>query len=116
MGRLRGAKKDGLKTLKQPDVYIQRGLSVVVCEPSCASALMDDVPDLVDDEKLGRRIAKHVMSIDLFLDEEIQSGRLNGSFTATAEQILIHGHCHQKAFVWNGRHEKNPVEGTGITG
>ncbi|MCP4398221.1 MAG: FAD-binding protein [bacterium] len=96
-GFLREAKIAGEKTLRKLDTYIQQGLQIVVCEPGCASALTDDLPDLIDDEQLGRRIKEHVMMIDLFLDKEIQQGRCQCEFTSSLNRILIHGHCHQKS-------------------
>jgi FAD/FMN-containing dehydrogenase/Fe-S oxidoreductase len=96
-GFLRDAKREGEKTLRALDEYIQQGLKVVVCEPSCASALTDDLPDLIDDEALGRRISENVMMIDVFLASEIQSGRLNCDFVSPLKRILLHGHCHQKS-------------------
>jgi len=96
-GFLRKARKHGEKTLRNLDVYIQQGLQIVVCEPGCASALTDDLPDLIDDEQLGRRIKDNVMMIDAFLARELREGRLDCGFTSPFEKILIHGHCHQKS-------------------
>jgi FAD/FMN-containing dehydrogenase/Fe-S oxidoreductase len=96
-GFLRQARQDGERTLRALDVYLGQGLPVVVCEPSCASALTDDLPDLVDDAELGRRIAAGVLPIDAFLDRELACGRLTADFASAAGKVLIHGHCHQKA-------------------
>ncbi|MCK4850830.1 MAG: 4Fe-4S dicluster domain-containing protein, partial [Phycisphaerae bacterium] len=96
-GFLRKAKILGERTLRNLDTYIQQGLEIVVCEPGCCSALVDDLPDLIDDEQLGQRIKENVMMIDEFLDREIQQGALNCRFSSPFTSILIHGHCHQKA-------------------
>ncbi len=96
-GFLREAKIAGEKTLRNLDQFIQQGLNIVVCEPGCASALTDDLPDLIDDERLGQRIKEHVMMIDVFLAREIQQGRCNCEFSSPLKRILIHGHCHQKS-------------------
>ena len=96
-GFLRDARRDGEATLRALDGFLRQGMSVAVCEPSCASALTDDLPDMIDDVELGRRIASGVMMIDVFLERELAAGRLEGDLQATAEKILIHGHCHQKA-------------------
>jgi len=96
-GFLRKAKAEGEKTLRKLDAFIQRGLKVVVCEPGCASALTDDLPDLIDDEQLARRIKQNVLMIDEFLAGEVQAGRLDCGFTSPFRRILIHGHCHQKS-------------------
>ena len=96
-GFLRDARRDGEATLRRLDVYLRRGQSVVVCEPSCASALTDDLPDLIDDTELGERVAAGVSMIDVFLDRELRAGRLDRALESPAGKILVHGHCHQKA-------------------
>lgn len=96
-GFLRLARDDGEATLRQLDAYVQRGVPVLVCEPSCASALTDDLPDLVGDRELADRVAAGVMMIDVFLDSEIAAGRLEPDFKPSSDRLLIHGHCHQKA-------------------
>ena len=95
-GLVRDAKRDGTKTLQKLDVFARQGLPILCLEPSCASALADDLPDLIDDEQLGRRVAHCVQMIDVFLDAEVAAGRLP-PLAAVAESFLLHGHCHQKA-------------------
>ena len=96
-GFLREAKKEGAKTLQGLKKYLDEGLTVVVCEPSCASALNDDLPDLVEEETLARQLQQQVMMIDVFLARELASGNLDVAFESTGGDMLIHGHCHQKA-------------------
>lgn len=96
-GFLRDAKAAGEKTLRNLDKFIQQGLTIVVCEPGCCSALTDDLPDLIDDEQLGNRIRENVMMIDEFLMREISSDNLKCEFTSPHKKILIHGHCHQRS-------------------
>ncbi len=96
-GFLRDAKRDGEATLRRLDADLRRGVPVVVCEPSCASALTDDLPDLVDDPGLAERAASGIQMIDVFLDSEIAAGRLGVELASPAAGVLIHGHCHQRA-------------------
>lgn len=96
-GFLREAKKDGAKTIEGLKKYLDLGLTILVCEPSCASALNDDLPDMIEDESIGTRLKEQIMMIDVFLAKEIESGNLNAVFESFAGDILIHGHCHQKA-------------------
>jgi Fe-S oxidoreductase len=37
------------------------------------------------------------MMIDVFLAKEVESGNVSKEFDSIAGDILIHGHCHQKA-------------------
>ena len=94
-GLLRDAKFHGEKTLRNLDVLIQKGYKVVVCEPSCASALTDDLPDLVDDAEMAKRIQENVSMIDVFLSNELKNGNLKCKFTSPYKKIFIHAHCHQ---------------------
>lgn len=96
-GFLRQAKNDGLQTLRKLESLVEQGIPIVVCEPSCASALTDDLPDLMDDESLAKRIEENVHLIDVFLAREIESGRLKCDFESDSSQFLVHGHCHQKS-------------------
>jgi Fe-S oxidoreductase len=96
-GFLREAKKEGLKTVLKLDKFMSKGIPVLVCEPGCASALTDDLPDLIEDEELAKRLNENVFMIDQFLYQEIESGQLNVEFTSDEKEINLHGHCHQKA-------------------
>ncbi|MBK9929760.1 MAG: FAD-binding protein [Saprospiraceae bacterium] len=96
-GFLRDAKKEGMKTVDGLRKYLDQGLSIVVCEPSCASALNDDLPDLIDDEALALQLKNQVMMIDVFITKAIEAGHIEKSFESIAGNLLIHGHCHQKA-------------------
>ena len=96
-GFLRDAKKGGAATIEGLKKYLDEGLTVVVCEPGCASALNDDLADLIGDDTVAHQLQTQVMMIDVFLAREIEEGNLNVAFEAGADNILIHGHCHQKA-------------------
>ncbi len=101
-GFLRDAKKDGAKTIVGLKKFLDDGLKVVVCEPSCASALNDDLPDLIADVEVAEQLKKGVMMIDVFLADELENGRLNVRFEPISEALAIHGHCHQKALYGTG--------------
>ncbi len=89
-GLLKLAKRDGEKLLRKIE-RASADLPILCLEPSCASALKDDLPDLIDDEALGRKISDRIWMIDEFLYQ--QKVPLKPKF----EKMLIHGHCHQKS-------------------
>ncbi len=95
-GLVRAAKKYGTKTMEKLDVFAREGLPIICLEPSCASALQDDLPDLIDDADLGQRVADQVVMIDAFLDAEVAEGRIPPLALEPGDYAL-HGHCHQKA-------------------
>lgn len=96
-GFLREAKK-GLGQLAAKLLpYIDAGYPILTVEPSCHTALTDDLADLLDDKVLALRIKLSIQPIEQFLVAAWKSGQLKGKFKASAEDILLHGHCHQKA-------------------
>lgn len=90
-GLLREAKKHGEAVMRTLDTWAERGIPILCIEPSCASALKDDLPDLLDDEELGERVSQQIYMIDEYLWHE--GIRLR----AKAQKIKMHGHCHQKS-------------------
>jgi FAD/FMN-containing dehydrogenase/Fe-S oxidoreductase len=96
-GFLKEAKAEGTKVAEKLMPYISQGIKVVVCEPSCTSALIDDLPDLIEDITLSEALKNNVLAIDVFLADALTLGQLKGKFVANSKDILLHGHCHQKA-------------------
>ena len=95
-GLVREAKTRGAATMANLDVFARQGLPILCLEPSCASALADDLPDLIDDAALGQRVADQVQMIDVFLASE------GVELTCDHPRVLLHGHCHQKALFGTG--------------
>ncbi|MEL6922419.1 MAG: FAD-linked oxidase C-terminal domain-containing protein [Bacteroidota bacterium] len=99
-GFLRKAKQEGANTLRGLKPFLDKGLPVVVCEPSCASALADDLPDLIDDESFARQLKENVQPLELYLAKAVKEGAIKApEYSKVPEDasVLLHGHCHQKA-------------------
>lgn len=96
-GFLKAAKKEGTKTVQQLASFIDKGMPVVVCEPSCTSALSDDLGDLIEDDELAKKLKENILMIDVFLAEEMDRGAIELDLNGATDTILVHGHCHQKA-------------------
>ena len=96
-GFLKAAKKEGTHTANELAIYMQQNLPIVVCEPSCASALVDDLPDLLEDRVLAQQLKSQVQMIDTFLLKELEKGNIQAPLPIKKDQVTIHGHCHQKA-------------------
>jgi FAD/FMN-containing dehydrogenase/Fe-S oxidoreductase len=92
-GLLDAARSRGDKTFRQLLPFLERGVPVVVCEPSCASALRDDLPDLMTDPTFAR-YSEQIMPIEDFVaSREDWMGRI----AMEPGEYLMHGHCHQRA-------------------
>ncbi|MBK8701113.1 MAG: FAD-binding protein [Saprospiraceae bacterium] len=77
--------------------FVEKGYPILTVEPSCHSALTDDLPDLIENEVLGNAIRQHTFPIEVFLVNEWKEGKLTGRFTSKQINYLLHGHCHQKS-------------------
>jgi len=73
--------------------YARQGIPILGLEPSCLSALSDDYLDLLPGEET-KIVANAVKDIESFVIEPLSQWP-NGSINNG--QILLHGHCHQKA-------------------
>ena len=80
--------------------FAERGIAIVGLEPSCLLTLRDEmlVMDLGD---AAQTISQHALLFEEFLAREAAAGKLNelkAKLQAVDRAILLHGHCHQKAF------------------
>ncbi len=69
-------------------------------EPSAILSFRDEYPRLVaeKDRQKAKDLAKNVLLIDEFIANEIKNGNITpASFRKEKKQVLLHGHCHQKA-------------------
>ena len=100
-GMLRQARETARYNIAQLARYVDRGWTIVGCEPSCVMTFRDDYPDLVDDPAADR-VAGGVLMIDEFLAREHAAGRLSLPVRPTDRAISLHGHCQQKAIAGTG--------------
>ena len=78
--------------------FAAKGYPIVGFEPSCVSMLKDDYLELTDDPR-ARVVAAHTYTFEEFVKTFAEKGELPLPFTALKKEILVHGHCHQKAFL-----------------
>ena len=78
--------------------YVDDGIPIVGCEPSCVLTFRDEYPSLLDDPR-AERLARHVLMIEEFLVGLGDKGELALPLTGGPASVLLHGHCHQKALI-----------------
>ena len=91
----RQAAEHNVRVLKP---YVEQGIPVLGCEPSCLLTLRDDYLDLVKGPDV-EMVAANARLVDEFLVELERSGKLELRFNDDSKTVLFHGHCHQKAHV-----------------
>ncbi|MBX2816013.1 MAG: 4Fe-4S dicluster domain-containing protein, partial [Saprospiraceae bacterium] len=91
-GFLREAREDGQAMIDRLSKLEMA--SIIVCEPSCASAFSDDLPDLLTPSAAVSSVRDRVCTpADFFIQymDRLPSKALAG------KTLLLHGHCHEKA-------------------
>ncbi|MCZ6632202.1 MAG: FAD-binding protein [bacterium] len=76
--------------------YVEKGIPIVGFEPSCVSMLCDDYLELTDDPR-AKAVAEGVYLFEEFVQKFSETGELEIPFGDLQKDILVHGHCHQKA-------------------
>jgi FAD/FMN-containing dehydrogenase/Fe-S oxidoreductase len=77
--------------------FAARGIAIVGLEPSCLLTLRDEAL-LMNLGNPAQVVASRAVLLEEFIDREAQAGRFDLEFAETHDRILVHGHCHQKAF------------------
>jgi len=98
-GFLREARERAETALTGVEEFARRRIPVVVLEPSCLSALVDDGPDLLVDPGLAKRVLPILRPAESVLAELLVA---RGSAHRKDIDFHIHGHCHQKS-LWGTR-------------
>jgi len=71
---------------------------LVGIEPSAILTFRDEYLRLADDKQSAQSISKNTFTIEEFLDNQIEQGKIRSeSFSQDKKTVKIHGHCHQKA-------------------
>lgn len=92
------AKAGELLAALQP--FVARGIAVVGLEPSCLLTLRDEMTAMGFGEP-AQALARQSLLLEEFLAREAAAGRLDAlkqKLRPLDQPVLVHGHCHQKAF------------------
>jgi FAD/FMN-containing dehydrogenase/Fe-S oxidoreductase len=77
--------------------FAQAGIAIVGLEPSCLLTLRDETLVMGFGDK-ARVVAQHALLFEEFVDRESNAGRFAVELEPLDQPLLVHGHCHQKAF------------------
>jgi len=94
-GMLDEAKKYLSRTLQALGPQIDRGLPIVVLEPSCASVFRDELLNLFPDDARAKQLRAQTFLLSEFLEHHAP-GYMPDHLS---RKILLHGHCHHKALM-----------------
>jgi Fe-S oxidoreductase len=96
-GLVQEARAEARRVLAAAAPLIARGTPIVGLEPSCLLTLRDEFLSMLpgsDTEQLARQ----ALLMEEFLAREASAGHIVGPIGRLEGKVLLHGHCHQKAF------------------
>lgn len=97
-GMLKRAKKLAKKNIELLLPLIGDSTPLVGLEPSAVLSFRDEYPDLLRQDLSG--LNANVLLFDEFLAREIDCGNIDRElFTDEKRNVLLHGHCQQKALI-----------------
>ena len=102
-GLVDAARSAAQHTVEQLAPFAARGIPIVGLEPSCLLSLRDEYRYLLPDSAATREVARSAVLLEEFLMHQHEEGQLSLQFTPASRQVLLHGHCHQKALVGSQR-------------
>jgi len=104
-GLLRKAQKIANRNIELLNGIISKDTPLIGIEPSAILTFRDEYPDLAlsGNKHLTRELSGHAYMIDEFLAREMKEGRIHQEqFSNDHLNILLHGHCQQKAIASTG--------------
>ncbi|SEJ48756.1 MULTISPECIES: FAD-binding and (Fe-S)-binding domain-containing protein [unclassified Variovorax] len=77
--------------------FADAGIAIVGLEPSCLLTLRDEALSMGLGKK-AETVGSRALLFEEFVAREVKQGRFALDLNTTEREILLHGHCHQKAF------------------
>ena len=98
-GLLETARATARATVEALHDAAARGEAIVFLEPSCLSAMREDVPALLRGAARERAetVARQSVLFEDYLERELQAARATLPLRAGPTRVALHPHCHQRA-------------------
>ena len=77
--------------------FAERGIAIVGLEPSCLLTMRDEM-QVMNLGAAAAVLAGQALLFEEFVVREARAGRFAPAFKPSNRPLLVHGHCHQKAF------------------
>lgn len=103
-GFLNKAKKAAIDNVQFYKEKISPETPLVGIEPSAILSFRDEYSDIVPENLKANalRLSKNCLTLEEFVAREWQANKIKReSFTSETKEIILHGHCHQKALSSN---------------
>ena len=96
-GLVEKAKTEARRMIESLMPYVEREIPIIGLEPSCLLTLRDEIPALLS-SKEAEILAKQAMMLEEYIAKQIDKDNFDLKLKSADKKIMLHGHCHQKAF------------------
>jgi len=96
-GLVEEARHEARRVLDAARPFVDRGVPIVGLEPSCLLTLRDEFLSMLPGQET-EHLAQQAQLFEEFLARERAAGRIPRTVATQQARVLLHGHCHQKAF------------------
>ena len=96
-GMVDEARVEAQRYLAAVTPYLDRGIPIVGLEPSCLLTARDEFLAMGLGEQ-AKKLAESAFLFEEFLARQIDAGTIKSPIAEAKAHVLLHGHCHQKAF------------------
>lgn len=97
LGMLDEARIEARRLLASARPLVEAGVPIIGLEPSCLYTMLDEIPALLPGAE-AEALAASARMIEGFLSDEAARDRRVSFRDTPDEAVLVHGHCHDKAF------------------
>ena len=98
-GLVKQARQAAQETLDRLAPLAEQDIPIVGLEPSCLLSMRDEYKYLLANDKRVDQVAAQCYTFEEFMTKLADEGRLELTFKDEPGEVLLHGHCHQKALV-----------------
>jgi Fe-S oxidoreductase len=99
-GLITEAQAQALRTVDLLYPYAEQGWTIVGLEPSCILTFGDEYLSLLPGDPRTRQVAEATTTFEEYVVRLAETGMLDKvAWKDETRQVLLHGHCHQKALV-----------------
>jgi FAD/FMN-containing dehydrogenase/Fe-S oxidoreductase len=98
-GLFKKAKAAAQNTVNALHSFASQGIPIVGLEPGCILTMREEHLWLFPDDERAQLVAKNSYMFEEFITLLKEEGKLDLLFSDRVENILLHGHCHQKSIV-----------------
>jgi Fe-S oxidoreductase len=93
------ARRRARQTVDALHAYAEAGVPVVGLEPSSILTLRDEFLDLLPNDARAEAVADAAYTFAEYLAARAEDGALDRASWRGSGDVLLHGHCHQKALI-----------------